>query len=185
MIITDISLLRRKSIPITAEEAVDLNLAYRIKEELPSAWTKGYGLAAVQIGVPVQYARYTIGGKDKSLINPRIVRGVRAYITKEGCLSLPNQWYSVSRFMGIFYTAEGGHDGRIVKGLSDASVVYYAEGTEAQIIQHEIDHMHGILVCDRQVRSAPKIGRNEPCPLCAKEGIKIKWKKCAKHNKLQ
>jgi uncharacterized protein YecA (UPF0149 family) len=51
--------------------------------------------------------------------------------------------------------------------------LFSAEGKEAQIIQHEIDHMDGILIIDKEYKSN-NVGRNDPCPC----GSGKKYKKC-------
>ena len=54
-------------------------------------------------------------------------------------------------------------------------------GLEAFVVAHEIDHLDGILITDRVPVEKTKTGRNDPCPMCAKNGIKIKYKKCKEH----
>jgi peptide deformylase len=176
-IVTDNTFLRQKSKKTTWKQVEDLKLEEHIKAALPTAWTPGFGLAAIQIGVPLRFAYYTFPDPkdkekriEKKLLNPQILKASYPCIIKEGCLSLPDKWYMVSRFMEIIYKPD----------YTDEQV-YIVRGVEAQVIQHEIDHMDGLTIINRQVRSSEKIGRNEPCPECGKKGVVIKYKKCKEH----
>lgn len=168
-IVTDINLLRTKSRPTTLEEIKELDLVARIKTNLAKAWTTGYGLAAIQIGVPVQMAWYRIAFKsgkvvERILFNPEILeQSEETLFPGEGCLSMPGLRFDTKRFRKI--KVKNG-DGEIIE----------AEGIEAIVLQHEWDHMHGILASDRMIPKikAPVPGRNDPC-LC---GSGKKYKKC-------
>jgi peptide deformylase len=188
-IVTDLRILQQKSKKTDVREIEELKIEEHIKAALPKAWTAGAGLAAIQIGVPLQFAYYVVPDPkdpekriERRLINPVIVKGQFPSVKTEGCLSLPGKWYTVSRFQVIFYTTEDlNHDGVQLKTKPGDPRIYVATGFEAQLIQHEIDHMNGMLCFQRQVRPGPKVGRNDPCPVCAEKGIKIKYKKCAEH----
>lgn len=50
----------------------------------------------------------------------------------------------------------------------------------------EVDPELGELLrqfCNGELKPVPVVGRNEPCPICLKNGKKIKWKKCREHNR--
>ena len=170
-IVTDIATLKQRSRETTTTEIEDLKLEECIRKALPGSWTPGFGLAAIQIGVPLQFAFYSIPDPEdkehkkcieRRLINAEILKGKHQCITKEGCLSLPGQWYTVSRFSEIIYITDGG-TGPMERSITVPGVgtAFYAFGIEAQIIQHEIDHFNGILAFSRAVRpTGPKIGRN-------------------------
>ena len=132
MIVTDRSILRQKSKKTTVEQVEELNLVARIKE----AVGKGFGAAAIQIGVPRRFAWFRIGVKEYTLLNPKIVefKG-KEKIKQEACLSIPGRWSMVPRYYKIKYMNDG--------------VLKTARGVEAHIIQHEIDHMDGILNIDK------------------------------------
>lgn len=83
------------------------------------------------------------GVKSRGLLilcNPVIVRSEGRKIGREGCLSLPDYTANVTRFVKIVVRARG-IDGR---GMEVA-----ASGFEAVVLQHEIDHLDGILFIDR------------------------------------
>lgn len=166
---TSIGLLRTISEPVnTAEE--NLELYFKQLESEIQAHENGVGLAAVQIGVLKRVAILRPNVKDKARIiriwNPEIIEHEVPTHHSEGCLSVPGLIKSVERFTNL--TLKNG-DGKI----------YALEGFEAVIAQHEIDHMNGITIQDREYR-ALQIGRNEPCPCGARtpQGGLIKFKKC-------
>ena len=170
-IITDEQFLRQKSRHTTVEECARLNLWDKLRAALLST-ENGLGLAAVQIGVPVRASLMMFPSKkgglaEVRLVNPMIRAVSGQFITykNEGCLSFPGIFKNTSR--------------HILLWLSDdinGNTKY--EGTGAVAVQHELDHMDGILFFDREVkvikRKGPKIGRNEECPC----GSGKKYKKC-------
>ena len=102
----------------------------------------GMGLAAPQIGCSVRVIIAKPDDKIIILINPQIKKFSRKkVITEEGCLSLPNQFYLIERPTEI--KVEG-------LNLKGKKVKIKAEGLLARIIQHEIDHLDGILIVDRK-----------------------------------
>ncbi len=101
----------------------------------------GIGLAAPQVGI--LYRIVTIGLRDITccLINPEIVSASFDYDTKEeGCLSLPDQTYTVKRNIHIEVRARNIYGGKLH---------FKAEHLFARVIQHETDHLNGILICDK------------------------------------
>ena len=98
---------------------------------------RGVGIAAPQIGESTRIVIYDAGEGLQALINPRILakRGEQLE-PEEGCLSIPGFRGIVPRAMQI--TVQG-FDGR------GKPVKFRAEGYEARIIQHEVDHLDGIL----------------------------------------
>jgi len=105
----------------------------------------GIGLAAIQVGVPKRIAVIDLdpgGPKSKViyLINPRIVDASGEMITSnEGCLSVPEVWDDVQRpsRLTVEYTDE-----------KERLQTVTAEGLFAQCLQHEIDHINGMLFID-------------------------------------
>ncbi len=134
-IVTDFNILRQISKPTTMEEVLDLNLPARLKAACKTAWVTGHGLAAIQIGIPLRFAWFANGPRDVFLLNPYIT-GMNGKIKAktEGCLSIPNSWSKVKRAYKVKYVSDG-------KLLTAKSML-------AHIIQHEIDHMDGILNID-------------------------------------
>lgn len=105
----------------------------------------GVGLAAPQIGVSRQVAVIDISAKDQDnelivLINPEITSGEGSQVDEEGCLSVVDLTAKVKRFERITVKA------RDIKGNSRE---FEAEGWFARVIQHETDHLNGILFIDR------------------------------------
>jgi peptide deformylase len=103
----------------------------------------GAGLAANQVGVlrRVLVYRVTVDAPLRVLVNPEIewtADDEEAF--SEGCLSLPGVWVEVLRPARVRVTARDEH-GR--------PLTVHAEGREASVVQHEIDHLDGVLVLDR------------------------------------
>ncbi|MCC7369601.1 MAG: peptide deformylase [Chloroflexi bacterium] len=102
----------------------------------------GVGLAAPQIGVPLQV---TVIEAEKDevhvLVNPEIVKTEGEHLLDEGCLSVPGYWGKVKRFEKVTVKARdaSGKEFRIVD----------AEGLLCQALQHEIDHLNGMVYVDR------------------------------------
>jgi peptide deformylase len=99
----------------------------------------GIGLAANQIGVPLQVAVIELEEKVTELINPEIVRSGGDVIDWEGCLSIPGFVAEVHRHAKVTVKARDrqGKEFR-VKG----------EDLFARALQHEIDHLNGVLYID-------------------------------------
>lgn len=99
------------------------------------------GVAAPQIGVSLRAFSYHVDGVAGYLINPRIVEtfGEKSLVD-EGCLSLPGLWHPTPRYSEVI--AEGQNlDGEVVR--------IHGKGLLAQALQHECDHLDGILYIDR------------------------------------
>jgi len=99
----------------------------------------GVGLAAPQVGVS---KRIIVAQTDyglKAFINPEIIKKTKEKeIMEEGCLSFPDLWLKVERAKGVEITALDGNGNKTK-----------AEGLLSIILQHEIDHLDGILFIDR------------------------------------
>ena len=104
----------------------------------------GIGLAAPQVGVSLRMAIIDLQADETRspvvLVNPEIVaRSSELATREEGCLSMPNQFADVSR------------PARVVVRFEDAQGVrteIEAEGLLAACLQHEIDHLDGVLFVD-------------------------------------
>ena len=99
----------------------------------------GVGLAANQIGVPLQVAVIEVDGKVTELVNPEVVKGSGEQLDWEGCLSIPGYVAKVARFEKVTVKARDRH-GR----------PFRIRGTEllSRALQHEIDHLNGRLYVD-------------------------------------
>jgi len=104
----------------------------------------GIGLAATQIGVMKRVIVYDLDDEGKGLValcNPEIVeRSEECLVDDEGCLSLPGITVPVSRSCRVTCEAVT---------LDGKQVRVDAEGLHARLLQHEIDHLDGVLIIDR------------------------------------
>jgi len=104
----------------------------------------GIGLAATQLGVLKRVIVYDLDEEGRSpvaLCNPVIVeRSDACEIDDEGCLSLPGITVPVERFCQVTCEAVG---------LDGTKIRIDAEGLHARLIQHELDHLDGVLMIDR------------------------------------
>jgi len=110
----------------------------------------GIGLAAPQVGISHRLLVYRVepGSPIVALANPEIEWSSRdEEIAEEGCLSLPLVNVEVERPIGVLVRA------RDERG---EEVVIEASGLEARVIQHEIDHLDGVLILDRTTREQRK-----------------------------
>jgi peptide deformylase len=102
---------------------------------------RGIGIAAPQVGVLYRVIAVDVEDVDKLLVNPEILSSSSDSQTEiEGCLSLPEQWFDVDRFFKVE-----------VRAWSPEGRVLYFEvnGLSARVLQHEIDHLNGLLICDK------------------------------------
>lgn len=89
-IITDHIILRQISKPISNKDAKRLRLRQRLKKANKTAWTKGCGLVAIQIGIPARFGWFIFEKKEFTLLNPLILSYVEPITHRgEGCLSIP------------------------------------------------------------------------------------------------
>jgi len=99
----------------------------------------GVGLAANQVGIPLQVAVIEIDGTVTELVNPQVVKSSGEQLDWEGCLSIPG------------YVAEVGRAARVtVKARDRHGREFRVKGEEllARALQHEIDHLNGTLYID-------------------------------------
>ncbi len=101
---------------------------------------QGVGLAANQVGAPQRLFVADDGDGFRAFINPVIVETDGRAEAEEGCLSLPGIYVDISRAsqVTVEYLDENWERQRLE-----------AEGLPARIIQHELDHLDGILISDR------------------------------------
>jgi peptide deformylase len=130
--------LRGKAAPVRKINSNVERIIERMSASLEAAG--GLGLAAPQIGSSVRVVVYDIGEGPCALINPQVRENKGMEVGVEGCLSLPRLYGDVSRATHV-----------VVKGrdLSGQPVTIEAEDLLARVLQHEIDHLDGILFIDR------------------------------------
>lgn len=100
----------------------------------------GVGLAAPQIGVPKRVIVVDVGEGPVKLVNPEVIERSGAIVEAEGCLSCLGITGDVERAVSV-----------TVKGLSPDGKEVIIEATDylARALQHEIDHLNGILFTDK------------------------------------
>lgn len=99
------------------------------------------GVAAAQIGVNLRAFSYNVDGEIGYILNPTIVElSGEPELVDEGCLSVPGLWYPTLRYP--FARATG-------IDLDGNAVVLEGSGLMAQALQHETDHLDGMLYLDR------------------------------------
>ncbi len=110
----------------------------------------GVGLAATQLGALRRLLVFQAGpdGEPSALINPEVEwLSEETAVAEEGCLSLPRVTMDVERPLFARFS------GRDMEG---APITIEAAGLEARVLQHEIDHLDGVLILDRTVREQRK-----------------------------
>ncbi len=108
---------------------------------------KGVGLAANQVGVLKRVFILDLNaGKEKEgqeklvFVNPEIIHMEGEVVAEEGCLSLPGLWKKVKRASKVVVKAQD---------LEGKEFQLQAEGLLARAIQHELDHLNGIVFIER------------------------------------
>ena len=143
----DLKTLKQKSKPVAA---VDDDLRALMDDMLETMYAApGIGLAAVQVGVPrrvivMDLAREGEPAQPRHFVNPEITwRSEDLAVREEGCLSVPDVYDEVERpaRVGLRYLD---YDGAVVEEE--------AEGLLAVCIQHEMDHLDGVLFIDHLSR---------------------------------
>jgi peptide deformylase len=131
-------------------EAIDDSLQHLIEDMVETMHAApGVGLAANQVGIPLQLAVIDIGDREEGrpqrslvvLINPEILSQEGSIVAEEGCLSIPDLTEKVKRAAKVKVRAQD----RTGKPFE-----IEADGLMAKALQHEIDHLNGILFVDRQ-----------------------------------
>ena len=133
--------LRQRALPVAAVDDEVRELVDDLFETMRAA--KGVGLAANQIGIARRVAVVDVGEDDPPplvLVNPRIVAASEQQETaEEGCLSIPDIYGDVERALSV-----------TLEALDRDGKPYRAElaGFKARAVQHEIDHLDGVLFLD-------------------------------------
>lgn len=113
----------------------------------------GVGLAAPQVGVPLRVIVIGLPEQEAmALINPEIVRRSGERLLDEGCLSVPGYSGQVKRAVSV--TVKG-------RDQNGKEIRLKADGLLAQALEHEIDHINGVLYVDH-AESLEKIDQTEP-----------------------
>lgn len=133
--------LRRKAEKATA---FDAQLRKAVEEMLQTMYAaNGVGLAAPQVGLDVRLVVLNCGDSPEDelvLVNPEIVDRQGKLVGDEGCLSFPGIFVKVQRFarVTVRYQDVDGNERTLE-----------AEGMLARAVQHEMDHLDGVLLVDK------------------------------------
>lgn len=137
----DNPILRAVSEPVVR---FDGELKRFVKEmERAMVKAKGIGIAAPQVGrnVRVFLAVFDEGKLTVPMVNPRILEfSEEKAVAEEGCLSLPGVYVNVERALAVrieFFSVDGARGELSLKDLN------------ARVVQHELDHLDGVLIVDK------------------------------------
>ena len=140
--------LKTKARPVDQFDAALLDEVRRMGVLMNDAL--GIGLAATQLGVPHRVLVYRVEPESpvNALINPEIEwKSKDTETMEEGCLSLPGVHVDVER---PIHVRVSGQD------ETGEPLMIEASGLEARVIQHEVDHLDGVLILDRTSRDQRK-----------------------------
>ena len=131
--------LKSKAAPITD---VDGKLVRLVDDMFTTLYESdlGIALAAPQIGVQKQIFVWDLDGERRAIFNPEIVESDGEWVYDEGCLSIPGLYVEMVRPKTVLMRGVDVH-GEIVE--------LEADELEARMYQHELDHLHGVLMFDR------------------------------------
>ena len=138
--------------PILREPAKEVHKVSKkikdlVKDLLDTMYSQnGVGLAAPQIGEGYSVFVIDVSSGDEPLnplvfINPKIIKTSGAFISNEGCLSFPEVYTDVKRHVNVMVKAIDAHGKPFVMEAKDGCLL-------AKAIQHEYDHLDGILFID-------------------------------------
>lgn len=133
--------LRKKTKKIKDPQAPEIQEL--ILDMLETMENKGnaLGLAAPQVGSSVKLCMVKISGKTHILINPKIKRkSWKKEITEEGCLSFPGKFIPIKRHKKVTVAS---------LDKNGKKLVIKADGLLSRALQHEIDHLDGVLFIDK------------------------------------
>lgn len=173
IIINNEELLRKPCEDVKPEEVAELLSILELElDNANKLGANGIGLAAPQIGIYKKIAIVRMGNPsmDINLINSRIEKGYDQQIFRsEGCLSFPGRVEDTMRYQECY----------IVDNLTYPNS-FVVKGMLAVVVQHELDHINGVLLPDRAIvkltKNQVKVGPNDPC-IC---GSNKKYKKCCR-----
>lgn len=131
-------ILRRRARPVGKVTLPVQHLIDAMVETLRAA--RGLGLAAPQVGEGKRILVAEVEDRLVVLVDPQVVRAAGEEVATEACLSLPGVVAPVRRALRV--TVKG-------KNRRGRGVTVQADGLLARVLQHEIDHLNGILFLDR------------------------------------
>ena len=130
--------LKEKAKPVSKITKAVRTLLDNMSQTMQDA--DGVGLAAPQVGISLRVIVIDVGEGLIELINPEIIESEGCETSTEGCLSVPGMYGDVERFTSV-----------TVQGLDRQGNVATVRGTGllARALQHEIDHLEGVLFIER------------------------------------
>lgn len=138
--------------PVLRERAADVTEFDRGLRKLAKRMVRimhdapGIGLAAPQVGVQRRLLVFDVDDDPQALVNPVLSDfSEEVEESDEGCLSVPGLNVPVLRSLRVHVAAQD---------VYGAEIEFDAEGLAARVIQHEFDHLEGVLIVDRTSRSA-------------------------------
>ena len=156
-------ILRQKTRKV---KAIDASLQRLIDDMIDTMRAApGVGLAAPQVGSPLRIAVIEIPEQEALvLVNPEIVRRSGERLVEEGCLSVPGYVAEINRSQSVAVKALDRH-GRPLRVKAKDDLL-------AQVLEHEIDHLNGVLYVDylESPEQLVKLEPGEPAPQGAKRG---------------
>ena len=144
-------ILRTAADPVTDFDKQLRSLVKDLTQTLDDA--QGAGLAAPQIGVGLRVFAYVVGGQRGHLVNPVLdFPDDQEQDGEEGCLSFPGVYHDVKRRLNT-----------VARGFTDRGDQVQIVGTEilARCLQHETDHLDGVLFIDRMDTATRKLAMRE------------------------
>lgn len=127
--------------PAATISDVDGKLVRLVEEMFDTMYeAPGIGLAAPQVGVQKQLFVYDNDGVPGTLINPTIKESAGEWVFDEGCLSIPGLYVEMVRPKTILVHAWD---------LDGNELEFEADELWSRLIQHELDHLNGVLMFDR------------------------------------
>ena len=143
--------LRQKAKRVKAIDKSVRKLINDMQETLRTA--SGVGLAANQVGQTLRLIVLNVPGNDcKVVINPEVLRRIGSRVVNEGCLSIPGYIGEIKRSELVRVK---GQDAR------GKEIKLKADGLFAEVLEHEIDHLNGVLYIDH-LESDDKFHKLEP-----------------------
>lgn len=135
-------ILRQKAREVQPEEFGSPELARLVEDMIETMVSaKGVGIAAPQVGVGWRIFAMETADGPAVLVNPVIVpRSKKTTVDVEGCLSCPGKEVRVERLKEIDVSA---------KNLNGDSLKFTVKDWLARVVQHEVDHLDGILIVDK------------------------------------
>ena len=180
MIIKDKNKLQEKCSPVSVKEGeeIGVRLLHKLRES-----KNGIGLAANQIGINKRVCVVNVK-EPLVLINPKIVeKSKEQFVFAEGCLSFPDSKVKTIRHESIVVEADN-HKSKLSFSANSQDI---NDAFECVCVQHEIDHLDGITMFEREFKQEPivkgknapiKIGRNQKVTITkGSESKVLKYKK--------